>query len=140
MDCILWTGNWIETHGNKYGILPGKKSILAHRWVYEQIHGPIPEGLVIDHLCRNGLCILPRHLEAVTNVENVMRGQGAPAQNARKTHCNKGHKFTPENTHISPQNRRICKTCRSIRDAEVKARRAADKAKGGNQSTWEASG
>lgn len=114
-DCIEWQGPTIETHGNRYGRLPGKHMILAHRVAYEQAYGKIPESLVIDHLCRNGLCVNPYHLEAVDNITNVMRGEGAPARNARKTHCYKGHEFTPDNTHISPQNRRICKTCRRQR-------------------------
>lgn len=108
--CILWTGNTIETHGNTYGILPGKKIILAHRDAYEKKHGKIPDGLVIDHLCRNGLCVNVKHLEAVTNVENVMRGEGAPAKNARKTHCLRGHALTPDNV-FNRKNRRACKTC-----------------------------
>lgn len=140
-DCIIWNGPTFSTHGNTYGRLPGKRLVLAHRVAYERRYGKIPKGLVIDHLCRNGLCVNPLHLEAVSNIENVMRGEGAPAKNARKTHCHKGHEFTKKNTHVSPQNRRICKTCRRLRDAEVKAkRRAANEAKGGNQSTWEASG
>lgn len=114
-DCILWEGPTIATHGNVYGRLRGKNIVLAHRVAYEAEYGPIPEGLVVDHLCRNGLCVNPLHLEAVTNVVNVMRGEGAPAKNARKTHCIRNHEFTLENTHISPQNRRICKTCRANR-------------------------
>lgn len=121
-DCIIWTGPTVETHGNVYGRLLGKKMVLAHRVAYETEYGVIPEGLVIDHLCRNGLCVNPKHLEAVDNVTNIMRGEGLPAQNARKTHCYKGHKFTELNTHISPQNRRICKTCRSERDAQQRAK------------------
>jgi hypothetical protein len=134
MTCKLWDGPTIETHGIVYGRLPGRKMVLAHRAAYEECHGPIPDNLVIDHLCRNGLCVNPIHLEAVTNVINIMRGDGAPAKNARKTHCHKGHEFTKENTHTSPQNRRICKTCRAERDALARAkRRAADKASGYSQ-------
>lgn len=114
-NCILWQGNTVETHGITYGILSGKAMVLAHRHAYEKEYGPIPDGLVIDHLCRVGLCVNPLHLEAVTNKENILRGYGAPAVNARKTHCHKGHEFSEENTHISPQNRRICKACRKNR-------------------------
>lgn len=109
-DCILWDGPKVFTHGNWYGRLVGKRMILAHRFSYEVSVADIPDGMVIDHLCRNGLCVNPKHLEAVTNVVNVMRGEGAAARNARKTHCNKGHELTPENTY-NRRNRRACKTC-----------------------------
>lgn len=115
--CILWTGGTIETHGNTYGILPGKKMVLAHRDAYEKAHGEIPEGLVIDHLCRNGLCVNVKHLEAVTNVENVMRGNGAPAMNARKTHCKRNHELTSQNVYNRKNGRRDCKLCDNIRRA-----------------------
>ncbi len=109
-ECIIWNGPSITTHGITYGRLKGKKLILAHRVAYEKTHGKIPDRLVIDHLCRNGLCVNPDHLEAVSNKENILRGKGAPAQNARKTCCYKGHKFTEENTRIR-NGRRICRIC-----------------------------
>lgn len=118
--CIEWQGSTVSTHGNTYGVLPGKKLVLAHRYFYEQFVGPIPTGLVIDHLCRNGLCINPFHLEAVTNVENVMRGNGKPAMNARKTKCVRGHELNAKNVHISPSGRRICIPCRRWYDKNVR--------------------
>lgn len=111
-DCIIWGGPFLTTHGNTYGITPGKESIMAHRISYECWFGGIPDDFVIDHLCRNGRCINPLHLEAVPNVVNVMRGNGAPALNARKTHCKNGHEFTPENLH-NRAGKRVCKTCSS---------------------------
>lgn len=113
--CILWTGNTFTTHGNTYGILSGKKMVLAHRDAYEKVHGKIPDELVIDHLCRNGLCVNIKHLEAVTNVENVMRGNGAGAKNARKTHCNRNHELTPDNVFNRSNGKRDCKLCDKIR-------------------------
>lgn len=78
---------------------------LAHRLVYELVVGPIPPGLTLDHLCRNTMCVNPWHMEPVTSAENVLRGEGAPAQNARKTHCKQGHPL-PD---IPPPRRcRIC--------------------------------
>ncbi len=59
----------------------------AHRVAYEQAWGPIPDGLVVDHVCRNRACINPLHLEAVTNEGNILRGESPPAQNARKPVC-----------------------------------------------------
>lgn len=114
-DCVLWTGATVTTHGNTYGYLPGSKMILAHRDAYEKVYGKITTGLVIDHLCRNGLCINPDHLEAVSNVENIMRGQGAPALNAKKTHCKRGHPLTPENCYNRTNGKRDCRICNYVR-------------------------
>jgi hypothetical protein len=112
----------------------------AHRVAYEMAKGTIPDGLVIDHLCRNRACINPAHLEAVTTRTNVLRSSCKTALNFRKTHCKNGHEFTPENTY-TPKTKygggRICRTCqaeyhrvhgvryRKARWAREKARRAA---------------
>lgn len=82
----------------------------AHCVAYEWLVGPIAAGLILDHLCRNRACIRPDHLEPVTSVENVMRGMSAWAVNARKTHCKRGHEFTPENTRMKGRGR-CCRTC-----------------------------
>jgi hypothetical protein len=70
-DCWLWTG----TITNRYGrfFLAHGRMTPAHRWAYESLVGPIPEGLTIDHLCRNPPCVNPDHLEPVTVQENVRR-------------------------------------------------------------------
>ena len=114
-DCIEWDGPTITTHGNTYGRLVGRKMVFAHRVAYEEEYGEIPDGLVIDHLCRNGKCVNPKHLEAVSSVENVMRGNGAPAKNSRKTHCIRGHELNQENTWSRADGRRDCKVCDKIR-------------------------
>lgn len=109
-DCWLWTGS---LHLG-YGVIAAEgRANMAHRVSYELIVGPIPDGLTLDHLCRNRACVNPAHLEPVTNVENVMRGLSVGALNARKTHCPKGHPYTAENTMLS-RNRRCCRTCRNI--------------------------
>lgn len=82
----------------------------AHRLAYHLQVGPIPDGFTIDHLCRNASCIRPEHLEAVTNKTNVLRGIGISAENARKTHCKRGHLLSPENL-IKHSRQRVCKTC-----------------------------
>lgn len=107
-SCWNWKGNKkSDGYGNIYhkGVF-----ILAHRLSYEIHNGKIPKGLVIDHLCRNTRCVNPDHLEAVTTRENILRGEGVAAQNARKTHCKRGHEFTPDNIR-KIKNGKACKTC-----------------------------
>lgn len=77
------------------GVLPdGKKAILAHRYAYMFLVGPIPHGLHLDHLCRNAKCCNPAHLEPVSHRENVLRGESG--WGVRGT-CNNGHKRTRRN-------------------------------------------
>jgi hypothetical protein len=85
--------------------------IGAHRFAYELSAGPIPDGLVIDHLCRNPICVNPAHLEAVTGRQNLMRGETLAAANAAKTHCPHGHKYDEANTRVGPSGKRTCRIC-----------------------------
>jgi hypothetical protein len=91
----------------------GGKQYKPHRLAYQLTMGQIPDGLVIDHLCRNRRCCNPAHMEPVTNGENVHRGNGIYARNGRKTHCAKGHEFTPENT-LRRKHGRGCRECGRI--------------------------
>jgi hypothetical protein len=85
--CWIWVG---PRDGNGYGsITIASRNRLAHRVAYEVFVGPIPDGLTIDHLCRERSCINVRHMEPVTRGENVLRGIGPAAENARKTTCYK---------------------------------------------------
>jgi hypothetical protein len=86
-----------------------RKPSRAARVYYEQAKGPIPEGLVVDHLCRVRSCVNPEHLEAVTHAVNVQRGAAGPREI-----CRHGHPYDEENTYISPAGTRHCRTCRNL--------------------------
>jgi hypothetical protein len=106
--CWIWLG---KISGRGYGSFPvGKMNYAAHRIYYEKAKGEIPEGLVLDHLCRNIKCVNPDHLEPVPARENTLRGVGPTAINARKTHCPKGHPYDDDNLKIN-RGRRHCKIC-----------------------------
>lgn len=109
--CWLWIGSC--DRGGYGKILVDGKQRLAHRFAYEQYIGPIPDGLPLDHLCRVRPCVNPWHTEPVTTKENVLRGEGLAARNAKATHCKHGHEFTAENTYIARFGRQ-CKACMVI--------------------------
>ena len=111
--CWLYTGH-IKQNG--YGAMrktQSMKYLLVHRVSYELFKGPIPEGLALDHLCRVRHCVNPDHLEAVTLAENVLRGSGQPARNARKTHCKYGHALSGYNLFVKREGFRVCRTCKN---------------------------
>lgn len=114
--CWLWTAGCYGKY-RKYGsfYIGNRKSIPAHRWSYEHTYGPIPEDYVIDHLCRNTLCVNPEHLEAITNRENILRGISPAGMQSRQTECKHGHDLS--DAHILKDGRRECRTCRKIRNA-----------------------
>ena len=116
---VLKTAGCWEWQGNRrisgYGRLQVEgRETQAHRFAYELLIGPIPDGLDIDHLCRNRGCVNPAHMEPVTPTENTLRGVGAAAINARKTHCIRGHPFNLLNT-VYRQGFRQCRTCEEKR-------------------------
>lgn len=114
--CWNWTLYVDESHGYGKFRVEGK-DYGAHRWSYLHFKGDIPDGLVIDHLCRNRRCVNPSHLEVVTVRENTIRGQGITAENAGLDSCRRGHLFTEANTYYR-NNRRHCRKCNALRQAE----------------------
>lgn len=111
-ECLIWDGPTTDLgYGRVYGVGAGKH-VMAHRVSYELAHGEIPEGLVLDHLCRRPSCVNPDHLEPVTDRENILRGVGYAAQSSRVTHCPQGHPYDEVNTYRW-RGWRLCRTCRS---------------------------
>jgi len=129
--CIEWLAG---TNGIGYGIVhlgteDGSRKTYAHRWSYEHHNGPIPDGLHLDHLCRNTICVNPEHLEPVTQRENVLRGYGFPALNARKSHCVAGHPLTGDNLRVElGTGYRKCRACAKAREAQRAPRKHGRKA------------
>jgi hypothetical protein len=117
--CWIWTGYLNKGYGHVvrggYGRGPIQRW-RVHRLSYETACGPIPVGLELDHLCRVRCCVNPDHLEPVTRLENIRRGE-AGSNNRSKTHCPKGHPYSEENTVLYSRGRE-CRTCRS-RSAEA---------------------
>lgn len=108
-DCWYWLGSKVQTRGLIYGThWDGIRNRRAHIVMYESEVGPVPDGMELDHLCRNTLCVNPGHLEPVTHRLNILRGESPGAKNAKKTHCPKGHSYDAKDAI-----RRYCKLCRT---------------------------
>jgi hypothetical protein len=108
-NCIEWTASRNERGGYGRFRLNGRLEV-AHRVGYILAGGHIPEGMTLDHLCRNTRCVNPLHLEPVTVAENIQRGTQGWQQRA-KTHCPQGHPYDERNTYIGKRGDRMCRTC-----------------------------
>lgn len=110
--------NWIGcVHANGYGhVRFNGRVLMAHRVVFTLLVREIQSPLTLDHLCRNRKCVNPKHLEIVTLKENILRGNGAAAQNSRRNRCVLGHPFDSKNTWYA-KNRieRVCRICAARR-------------------------
>ena len=105
-NCWKWTGR-IDRYG--YSV------VNVHRLMFELFKGQIPKGLVIDHLCSERNCFNPEHLEALTQQEKTLRGNGLDAQNAKKTHCKRGHELSGDNLekYALTKGHRRCLKCKN---------------------------
>ena len=111
--CWVWTASQTP-HGYGQFNAGDNRITRAHQFAYVLLVGPVPQGLELDHLCRNRLCVNPAHLEPVTHAENLRRAVRA-APRGQMTHCRKGHALAGANLYESPDGGRHCRTCRRER-------------------------
>jgi hypothetical protein len=125
--CHLWIGN---TNDQGYGLfrcgpagVDGRRATRrAHVFAWERAHGPVPDGMELDHVrsrgCSGPACVNPDHLEPVTHAENIRRGDYAAARRATCaaiTHCPAGHAYDDANTYVDKRNTRHCRACTAAR-------------------------
>lgn len=111
--CWMWTGAKSPLGYGAFRVSP-RDLRRAHRYSYELLVGPIPEGLHIDHLCRVPSCVRPDHLEPVTLRENTARGtawQVIAERHRAITRCPRGHEYDEQNTRRDRNGKRSCREC-----------------------------
>jgi len=118
--CWHWIGDLQKNGYGRLGV--GRKHHLAHRISYRLFNGEIPDGLEIDHLCRNRSCVNPDHLETVTRRVNQARGETLAANNNAKTHCPRGHEYAGYNLRVR-RGKRECRECGKIDQRAIRERR-----------------
>jgi len=118
-ECWIWDGCRDQ---DGYGQFHYQKTVRAHRFIYEYIYGPIPDGMTVHHNCGIRECVNPDHLELLSCRDNVLQNGGPTAINAAKTHCKRGHSFDEPNTYVDKYGHRTCRACRKLRKQKSQAR------------------
>jgi hypothetical protein len=119
--CQLWTG-WLTADGYGQFHPSAGRTVLAHRYAHEAVHGPLPEGVDLRNTCGKGACVV--HWRPVPH--GVLHPHSIAAENASKTRCPKGHDYTPENTRLEVRpDGRVSRHCRACHRERARARRAA---------------
>lgn len=119
---------WKACKVRGYGHFKAERQIPAHIYAYRILIGPIPEGMTLDHLCRNRGCVNPYHLEPCSRGENTLRGNSPSAILYREKKCKQGHSMEDDNVYIIHSKsdgriRRRCRTCEAenrLRNKEYK--------------------
>ncbi|AVH60028.1 MULTISPECIES: HNH endonuclease signature motif containing protein [Streptomyces] len=129
-DCLIWTGR-LDKDGYGFFYLR-RKTRRAHRVAWYDMHGEIPDGMVINHVCRSRACVNAQHLQVVTVRENTLKDSATvSAINARKTHCKRGHPFDrvyPKSG--GPGSQRYCSICEAAKNRRLRQKwRTEDKLK-----------
>lgn len=125
-DCWVWAASRFATGYGQYKL--DGKNCKAHRLAYLDLVGEIPDGLVLDHLCRNRACVNPYHLDPVTHTVNVQRGDThrSGCRQREKAHCPAGHAYDEANTYVYPSGARACRACMNKRNLANYYRRRAN--------------
>jgi hypothetical protein len=113
-DCWEWTASRIDGYGQFRIGGGGSRNVKSHLVAYTWANGPVPSGMVIDHLCRNRACVNPDHMEVITPEENSTRGMVSRHKTTEV--CTNGHRWD-DNTLINPSGYRICKGCAAMKRA-----------------------
>lgn len=124
-ECWIWLGSR-ATHRGGYGQFSVEHGtvVRAHRWLYERLVGPIPDGHHLHHTCETPMCVNPSHLVPCSPAQHFRLTESPALQRSRQTHCVRGHLLNDANTYLRPDTgHRMCRECRRIRNRDDKARR-----------------